>query len=315
MRCVIVIGLIFALGCSGCGSGPSVEESLLTAQANVIVTSAESSVICSRVSAAAHRLYPKPPDEQAAPVSSRQTLITPRAVKTVAPTYPMEARRRGIQGLVWVVMIIDRTGTPTRLQAVPDASATTVPSLVNAALAAVAKWQFSPATLDNNPIEWLDVVPIVFVFDRTPHSTKPPEYQAASNEKYEETQIALRILDALPAKDHESTPPRTAPTVTETTSPQLLTAVKYGYPQNWRATMERIWVTAVIDAEGRVTSVTCAPDPSAAQPLLHADAVMKEVSTWRFIPTRRDGKAIEEYNVFPVVTNGTDFYVRSPDVF
>lgn len=323
MRYFSLFALIALLACSGCGSGPTPEEDrIAVAQAAAILADSRAPAVTERVSATARELYAR---DRANEPESRRNYVAPRIVSSAVPTYPLNERRHGTQGLVWVAMMIDETGVPTRLQVVPDATTTTMPSFVTAALGAVAKWRFSPATVEGQPVESFEVVPIVFVLEPAFPANKLPGagpstnagYKALANQTFEEVQIASRILIDLREKRHELDPAG-ATTIGRPevdTPPQRLTAPKYPYPENWRATMERVWVTVLIDVTGRVASVACEPDPNATQPLQHANAVKREVASWRFTPALRHGSPTAHTTVFALVTNGTNFYLRTPDVF
>lgn len=66
-------------------------------------------------------------------------VINPRSVKRVMPVYPLEARRRHIEGTVKVTVHIDRHGNVVSAEA-----ATSRPFIGGAALDAVRRWRFVP---------------------------------------------------------------------------------------------------------------------------------------------------------------------------
>jgi TonB family protein len=71
--------------------------------------------------------------------NSCRPVINPHSVKRVMPVYPMEARRRGIEGTVTVRVRIDRHGDVVSAEAV-----TSRPFIGGAALDAVRHWRFVP---------------------------------------------------------------------------------------------------------------------------------------------------------------------------
>ena len=83
----------------------------------------------------------------------------PVPVRTVAPEYPVEMRRAGINGVVTVRVFIDEHGAVSSAEVVKS-SAT---SFEQPAIAAVEKWKFKPATLDGKPVATKVIVPISFV--------------------------------------------------------------------------------------------------------------------------------------------------------
>ena len=81
----------------------------------------------------------------------------PRKVKNVAPRYPEEAVRAGLQGVVRIECTIDKTGRVT--------SATVregVPPLTEAALKAVQKWRYTPTLLNGAPVPVIMIVTVNF---------------------------------------------------------------------------------------------------------------------------------------------------------
>ena len=75
------------------------------------------------------------------------------------PTYPENARRRGQQGRVVLQVNVSPEGLPV---AVTVAQSSGVPSLDAAALSAVQRWRFVPATRGGAPIAATAEVPIQF---------------------------------------------------------------------------------------------------------------------------------------------------------
>jgi TonB family protein len=72
----------------------------------------------------------------------------PVVLKEVPPTYPPEAMKERIQGLVLLEAIVNTDGVPSDIKALksPDAS------LGHAAIDALLQWRFRPATLKGKPV-------------------------------------------------------------------------------------------------------------------------------------------------------------------
>jgi protein TonB len=89
--------------------------------------------------------------------------IPPRALSGAAgnpkPDYPLEARRRGLQGKVMLRVEVSAAGRP---QGVSVIASSGYPVLDRAALAAVERWRFNPATQAGLPVPGTAEVPIVF---------------------------------------------------------------------------------------------------------------------------------------------------------
>lgn len=76
-----------------------------------------------------------------------------------APVYPAQAKRRGLQGTVWVAVRLDAQGQQLELQVLHSSS---VPSLDQAALVAVRKWRFLPETRNGIGVPSRVHIPIQF---------------------------------------------------------------------------------------------------------------------------------------------------------
>lgn len=85
----------------------------------------------------------------------------PRIRTQVAPIYPADARRLGIDGTVNVAFVVDETGRVVS----PQVINCTDPVFVDAALRAVAKWRFEPGRHLGRLVRFRMAVPIVFRID------------------------------------------------------------------------------------------------------------------------------------------------------
>jgi protein TonB len=105
----------------------------------------------------------EPPVATAAPQVAALPIIPPQAISGRAgnpkPDYPAEARRRGLQGKVVLLVEVSAAGLPAN---VAVASSSGHAALDQAALAAVQRWHFSPATRGGAPVAGTAQVPIQF---------------------------------------------------------------------------------------------------------------------------------------------------------
>jgi periplasmic protein TonB len=95
-----------------------------------------------------------------APFALTDVARRPSVLGQVTPTYPPEARRRGLEGLVVVRIVVGRDGLvePAQTRVVRS-----VPGLDEAAIAAVARWRFSPAAGPNGqPVRVTIEIPFEF---------------------------------------------------------------------------------------------------------------------------------------------------------
>jgi len=87
---------------------------------------------------------------------------TPVVVRSIMPEYPENARREGIQGTVFVRVLVDTTGR------VAEAGVFTSvhPALDSAAVAAARQWRFKPAEMRTRPVPQYVVIPVKFALEQ-----------------------------------------------------------------------------------------------------------------------------------------------------
>jgi TonB family protein len=84
-------------------------------------------------------------------------LKEPKKVKHVAPDYPEEAWRAGLDGVVVLECSIDDRGRVTDARVSKG-----VPPLSDAAIKAVKKWRYEPLTFDGKPTSFVLTVTLTF---------------------------------------------------------------------------------------------------------------------------------------------------------
>lgn len=82
----------------------------------------------------------------------------PMPIKQVTPTYPEIARRSGVEGTVWVKILVDKSGNAKRAVVVRSDSEIFNEVAVEAAL----QWKFTPALMNKGPVAVWVVVPFRF---------------------------------------------------------------------------------------------------------------------------------------------------------
>jgi periplasmic protein TonB len=86
----------------------------------------------------------------------------PVLLSRIVPTYPEDARSRGIEGVVILQFIVDQWGRVARDIEVLDS----IPTLDGAAIDAVRQWRFVPGRdRDGNPIKVIVRVPLKFTLE------------------------------------------------------------------------------------------------------------------------------------------------------
>jgi len=94
------------------------------------------------------------------------TLIPPRPLAEILPTYPLSARRSGLEGVVKVIAMVDTSGTVTSAEVLTSSGHA---SLDQAALEAVRRALFSPALQDGKTVPCRIVIPIRFQLSAAAH--------------------------------------------------------------------------------------------------------------------------------------------------
>ena len=101
---------------------------------------------------------PRPHPKKAEPVSLPEEAEPPEPDPgNLAPKYPEAARTAGIEGKVILKIAISETGAVIDVKALKGD-----PILVEAAIASVRTWRFTPAMLDGKPIAVYRIVPVTF---------------------------------------------------------------------------------------------------------------------------------------------------------
>lgn len=79
----------------------------------------------------------------------------PQVVQSVQPTYPDIARRAGVEGTVWVNILVDKDGKPKKAVVVKEDAG----GIFNeAAVSAAMKYQFTPAIMNSGPVKvWVAI--------------------------------------------------------------------------------------------------------------------------------------------------------------
>ena len=82
----------------------------------------------------------------------------PRVVYQPAPVYPAELARKSMEGTVYILFVVDKTGRPRDLKI----QKTTHPAFNEPALKAVKQWKFEPGKRKGQPVQFRMRVPITF---------------------------------------------------------------------------------------------------------------------------------------------------------
>ena len=102
-------------------------------------------------------------ETRSSPQNGALTPSQPDTERNAPPLYPEAARQRGIEGTAFLLVRVGRDGGAKEVS-VSRSSGSLL--LDEAALAAVRRWRFRPASLGALPVESLVEVPIRFRLDR-----------------------------------------------------------------------------------------------------------------------------------------------------
>jgi TonB family protein len=104
-----------------------------------------------------------PQGAPAAPIRVGGNVPAPIKIRNVAPIYPPEAQRAGVQGVVIIEATIGEDGK------VRDAVVRqSIPQLDQAALDAVKQWEFTPTVVDGKPVPVIMTVTVQFSMAPSP---------------------------------------------------------------------------------------------------------------------------------------------------
>jgi TonB family protein len=103
-------------------------------------------------------LPPPPPLPPAGPIEIGGAVVRPVAIDTPQPVYSELARRARIQGVVQLRTVLDATGRVTDVEVVKSLPF----GLTEAAVEAVQRWRYRPATLNDKPVAVFLQVTVTF---------------------------------------------------------------------------------------------------------------------------------------------------------
>jgi TonB family protein len=142
---------------------------------------------------------PSPATAAAASPSSPGDSTELVVIDAPQPGYPMEAVNKGVQGKVWIHLIISETG---------DVESTDVisgdPDLARAAQDAMKKWKFKPYIRDGKPVKVNTKMPVDFAFknkiidaaapsDSSANASAPPAGAAGTSGERPRGNLPLKI--------------------------------------------------------------------------------------------------------------------------
>ena len=103
-------------------------------------------------------------------IAIRSSFVHGVILKQVTPTYPAEARTKGIQGTVRISVRVDKEGVPQKLRVISGR-----PELVKASLDALKQWRYKPYKLNGKTVPFETSVDVNYVIPPNKLASKPPK--------------------------------------------------------------------------------------------------------------------------------------------
>ena len=199
----------------------------------------------------------------------------PELLTSLKPEYPELAKLAGIQGTVYLKLLVDEEGNVAETKVVKSVK----DMLDESALNAVKKAKFSPAVLKNKPIKVWVVLPVAFKLSLDKEEPKiiGPGIKAPSNNSGEDPDI-----DAFIKYDK-------APRMTESASPYYPELAKNA------GVTGKVFVKVLIDKDGTPKKAVVIKSDSEVLNQPSVEAVMKS----KFTPAIQKGEKITAWVVVP----------------
>jgi TonB family protein len=186
-----------------------------------------------------------------------------KLINKVAPVYPEQAKREGIQGTVKLTVIINEEGLVYEIRNNPDND----PILEEAAIDAVKEWKYSPTLLNGMPVPVMATVTVTFQLRETPPPAQAQNFPSG---------VTVWRRDAI----------RISGDVQES---KLIRRMEPIYPElALKARVQgKVVLGITVDEEGSVTDVNMVT----GHPLLN-QAAIDAVRQWKYSPTFLNGAPV-----------------------
>lgn len=144
------------------GQHPLASEylSLLDERIALVATAKQDEPVTSPVAGSATPPPAEPVEEPIYHVTGQ--IVAPVLLSRVSPTYPISARRSGVEGTVVATLVVGVDGTVTDARIIRGVS----PDIDRETLDAVRQWTYQPALMDERPVSVYSVVQLSFSLSR-----------------------------------------------------------------------------------------------------------------------------------------------------
>ncbi len=194
-------------------------------------------------------------------------------LKIQQAVYPDEAAQKGIQGQVWVKLLISETGDVENVEVVSGD-----PILAKAAVDAAKKWKFKPFIKNGKPVKVSTKMPLNFAFRDKVTDARPP---AAPT----------------PTSSNDATAPQRVRIAQGVSQGLLIHKVQPIYPEAARRNRIQgiVLLQAVIGRDGRVQDLTLVSGPKEL-----AGAAIGAVQQWCYKPYMLNNEPVEMLTLITV---------------
>jgi len=199
-----------------------------------------------------------------AAAAKNEGLIPPRPIERIAPEHPAALLAQRVVGDADILITVDTEGIPRDLK-VEFAS---MPEFGPAALAAVARWKFSPALRDGKPAPLRIRVPIGFGF---------PDAEIEQFERERSKTLPPSTYPTLSAEEVD-----TLPELTKEAKPKFPPQIKAGDP------MGEALIGLLVDETGEPRDIHTISTTHPA----YAEASLQAIRRWKFKPGQLKGQAV-----------------------
>jgi TonB family protein len=203
------------------------------------------------------------------------------ALQAPKPAYPMEAANKGVQGKVWIHLLISETGDVESADIISGD-----PDLARAAQEAMKKWKFKPYIRDGKPVKVSTKMPFDFAFkNRATDATAPPD--SSANASASPAAAAGASGEGTSGERSDGNPPQRLPVSSGVAEGLKLHDVKPTYPLGTHI-QGVVILQATIGKDGLVHNLKAI----SGHPIL-IGAAMDAVRQWRYRAYLLKGEPVE----------------------
>ena len=222
----------------------------------------------------------------------------PEPINPIAPEYPPEQLKTGIEGLVYLEVEVFKDGSVGKIKVVKSLHKEKG-GLDEAAVNAVKKWKFIPGKSYGKPIDTVVIIPIEFILPQKKASTdnQKPSTLTQELEKAIAENKGKFVSSDVPENEEKVF---SNPGVWED-PPEPINPVYPEYPPELLKTpiQGTVYLEVEVFKSGSVGKIKVVKSLQSGPGSLD-EAAVKAVKKWKFIPAKRYGKPIDTRVIIPI---------------